>query len=291
MDGVGTRAYLKASLEGLRPTFLSDLIRLGAKSDGGYVVNERSILQSQYLMSFGVNEDWSFELDFLNRKPSVNVFCFDHSVSKAGFLKKMLNALNEILSVKFALSALSFNLSRVRQKLRDLKYYTKIYLSFSRFLSKANVRFFSRGVSNATSACFITFAEAFHLISPGKIPENSVFVKMDIEQSEFRILPDLLSLEHYINGLVVEFHDLDILWDNFVGLVSQLQEHFEITHIHGNNYDGLIPNSTIPKVLEITFVKRSLIHEKHPAREGVNYPVQQLDHPNNPLEKDYPLVF
>jgi len=291
MDGVGTGVHLKASLEGLRPDFLSDLIRLGAKCDGGYVVNERSVLHSQYLLSFGVNEDWSFELDFLDRKPSVKVFCFDHSVSKTGFLKKMLNLLNEILSVKFALSVFSLNFPRVRQKFQDLKYYAKTYFGFSWFLRKSNVRFYAHGISNQTSTAFVTFAEAFRLISQEEVPENSVFVKIDVEQSEFRVLPDLLNWDRYINGFVVEFHDLDILWDSFVSLIERLKEHFEITHIHGNNYGGLIPNSTIPKVLEITFLKRGLIHEEHPARDSVSYPVQQLDYPNNPLEKDYPLVF
>ena len=67
-------------------------------------------------MSFGVNDDWSFELDFLNRKPDVKVFCFDYSVSKSVFLKKMLDALNEILSLKFALLVLSFNSVRCTTK-------------------------------------------------------------------------------------------------------------------------------------------------------------------------------
>ena len=114
---------------------------------------------------------------------------------------------------------------------------------------------------------------------------------MDIEQSEFRVLPDLLKLEQYINSLAIEFHDLDILWAKFVELTEQLKAHFEITHIHGNNYGGLIPNSGIPRVLEITFLKKKLIREEHPVRETVTYPIPQLDYPNNRFKKDYPLVF
>jgi len=72
------------SLESLRPRFLNDLIRVGADCDGGYVLNERSIRHSKYLLSFGVNEDWSFEQDFLHHNPDVMIFCFDHSVSKNG---------------------------------------------------------------------------------------------------------------------------------------------------------------------------------------------------------------
>ena len=104
-------------------------------------------------------------------------------------------------------------------------------------------------------------------------------------------IPDLLKLERYINGLVVEFHDLDILWPTFVDSMQKLKSAFEITHIHGNNFGGLIPNSEVPKVLEISFLKRSLLSEARPKSTDVSYPIPQLDCPNNRFVKDYALVF
>ena len=289
-DRDATEGRVCISLEGLKPQFLGDVIRVGARGDGGYVVNQRAVLRSQCLMSFGVNDDWSFELDFVNRKPDVKVFCFDHSVSKSIFRKKMLDALNEVLSPKFAFLVLSLKLSRMRQQLSQLKHWTKTYFGFSRFVAKENIRVFMRGISNERTTQFVTFADAFRLISGDDVPDNSVFVKMDIEQSEFRVLPDLLKMERCINGLVIEFHDLDILWDKFVEITDQLKTHFEITHIHGNNFAGFIPNSRAPKVLEITFLKRNLIHEP-PTDQTITYPIPGLDYPNNRQEKDYPLFF
>ena len=290
-DGVGARECPQASLKRFRPKFLNDLIRLGVKYDGGYVVNERAVRHSQYLMSFGVNEDWSLELDFLNRNKNVKVFCFDPSVSKSIFGKGMLNALNDVLSMKFVFFALSLNFSDVRRKLRALSHRIQIFRGFSRFLAKENVRFYEIGISNVETACFITFTKAFELISSERIPENSIFVKMDIEQYEFRVLSDLLKYYQYINCLVIEFHDLDILWAQFEELTKKLEAHFAITHIHGNNYGALIPNSDIPSVLEITFLKRSLISEEHPAAETVTYPIPQLDYPNDRAKRDYVLGF
>jgi len=290
-DRVEPQECIQPSLKGFRPKFLNDLVRLGPGGDGGYVVNERSVFHSRYLMSFGVNDDWSFELAFLKRKPDVKIFCFDPSVSKDIFRKEMLNALNEVFSVKIVLLVLSFNLSSVRRKLSELRYWTKIYFAFSRFLAGENVRFHPIGISNGNPSNFVTFAEAFQLISPEEISENSVFIKMDIEQFEFRVLPDLLKLEQYINGLVIEFHDLDILWERFMEITQKLRVHFEITHIHGNNWGGLIPNSEIPILLEVTFLKKSLIGEEYLARETVTYPIPQLDCPNNRFARDYPLVF
>jgi len=286
----GARDRSPISLIGFRPTFLDDLVRLGPDRDGGYVVNERSVLQSQYLMSFGVNDDWSFELDFLNRKPDVKVSCFDPYVSKRLFLGGMLNAVSEVLSLRFVMLTLLLNFRRVRARLSEVKSRTGIYKGFSRFLAMKNVRFYSLGISDVKTKEFVTFGDALKLCGD-KIPDNSVFVKMDIERFEFRVIPDLLNFERYINGLVVEFHDLDILWTEFVQLIAQLREHFEITHIHGNNMGGCIPNSEVPLTLEITFLKRGLIHEERPVAEDRSYPIPQLDFPNVRSEKDYKLVF
>jgi hypothetical protein len=271
--------------------FLNDLIRIGGPFDGGYVVNERSILASEYLISFGVNDDWSFEAHFSNRKPDIKVLCFDHSVSNKVFLNKILDALRQVLSIRFLLLVLSFNARAARCYLGVLKHSVKIYLGFSSFFARNNIRFFSKGISSEKSQHFITMDDAFQIISREPIHENSVFIKMDIEQSEFRVLPDLLRFRDYINGMVVEFHDLDTLWPNFADLINELKTHFEITHIHGNNYGGLILNSSTPKVLEITFLKKSLIQEKRPAREDVDYPIAELDRPNDRFADDYRLVF
>jgi hypothetical protein len=279
------------SLERLRPHHLSDLIRVGGEGDGGYVVNERAVRLSRYLLSFGVEFDWSFELDFLQRNPNVGMFCFDPSVSKEAFLKKTLNAVNEVLSLRFAVFLCSFNFPKVRRKLSDVVEWARIYRGFSRFLANEKVHFYATGVSNEHTKPFITFGEALQLVSSEEIPENSVFVKMDIEVSEFRVLPDLLKYVKCVNALVVEFHDLDILWARFVELTERLKADFEITHVHGNNYGGLIPQSGTPKVLEVTFLKKSLIGEPCPPSDSLSYPLSFLDSPNNPTERDYPLVF
>jgi len=279
------------SIESFRPKFLNDLIRVGAAFDGGYVINERSIRSSEYLFCFGVNDDWSFEADFLNRKPSLRVHCFDYSVSKQVFLSKLLDALKAIVSGRFLVLLLSLNVRGVRQRLSILKYWTMLLVRFSLFFRKENVHFCSKGISNERSDVFVTLDDVFHMIPLEELPENSVFIKMDIEQSEFRVLPDLSKFQGYVNGMAIEFHDLDILWPSFVEILDKLKANFEITHIHGNNYGGLIPNSRTPKVLEITFLKRGLIQEGYPAREDVIYPIPELDRPNNRFERDLPLIF
>jgi len=105
----------EVSLRSLKPKFLNDLTRIGARSDGGYVLNQASVQQSQYLLSFGINDEWSFEAEFLERKPQIKVFCFDHSVSKAIFKARMQHSLHDIFSPKLAAHILSLKRARVRQ--------------------------------------------------------------------------------------------------------------------------------------------------------------------------------
>ena len=51
------------------PNFFSvkqarDLVRIGKKYDGGYLVSQSDIEKSEILIGLGINDDWSFEIDF-----------------------------------------------------------------------------------------------------------------------------------------------------------------------------------------------------------------------------------
>jgi hypothetical protein len=282
---------MKPSLAAFKPKFLSDLIRLGREFDGGYVVNERAIRASRYLLAFGINDDWSFEEDFLKRNSNVRIYCYDFSVSKTVFRIKALNALNGVIGVEFALYVSTLRWKKIRERLAAFKHWILTYFRFNAFLKKTNVHFHSKGISNQKNEDFITLSDVFQMLPRQSLHDNSVFVKMDIEQSEYRVLPELLDFKEYINGFVVEFHDLDILWNDFNVIIDSLRPYYEITHVHSNNHGPLIPGSNVPIALEITFIKKNLISERFPDRENVTYPIPGLDHPNMPSAKDHPLVF
>jgi hypothetical protein len=270
---------------------LRDLVRLGRAFDGGYVVNERAVRKARHLLSFGINDDWSFEADFSRRAPAAKIWCFDHSVSNDVLREKLVAALNEILSARFILGALSLNFRGVRNKFEALERAARVRSGFSRFISSENVQFYSKGVSNISSSKFFRIGEVFELIPRTELEENSVFIKMDIEQAEFRVLPELAEYYKYVSGMAIEFHDLDILWPNFANLMRHLKETFVVAHLHGNNYCELIPNSKTPKLLEITLLKRNLVEAGEPAQESPPYPIAGLDQPNDQTREDYGLDF
>ena len=45
-------------------TNLSNLIRLGRKSDGGYVIDKRVINKTNAIITCGLEAEWSFEKQF-----------------------------------------------------------------------------------------------------------------------------------------------------------------------------------------------------------------------------------
>ena len=51
-----------------KPSGLYDLIRIGKNNDGGYLICKNSLTQSEYLVSFGINNDFSFEEQFFKYK-------------------------------------------------------------------------------------------------------------------------------------------------------------------------------------------------------------------------------
>ena len=61
------------------PKFTANLVRLGRNNDGGYLIDELSIDKSKKLISFGINDDFSFEMNF-NTYNRASVFAFDNSI-------------------------------------------------------------------------------------------------------------------------------------------------------------------------------------------------------------------
>ena len=56
----------------------SPKIRLGQKSDGGYVINEVAINESKYLFTYGVGGDTGYENDYHDHTGN-DVYMFDHT--------------------------------------------------------------------------------------------------------------------------------------------------------------------------------------------------------------------
>ena len=59
-----------------------NLIRVGPKTDGGYIIDKRIIKKSKTIITCGLNDDWEFEKNYLQINPECNVIAYDHTVNK-----------------------------------------------------------------------------------------------------------------------------------------------------------------------------------------------------------------
>lgn len=54
--------------------------RFGNKKDGGYILFDKNLNNITHLLSYGINDDVSFDLDFI-QKSSANVLMYDHTIN------------------------------------------------------------------------------------------------------------------------------------------------------------------------------------------------------------------
>jgi hypothetical protein len=248
--------------EVIHPYGTEDLIRFGQNKDGGYVLNRCVVSPTSILVSLGINADWSFEEDFSRHSdPGLQIYGFDFSVSGDIFHKEYISRVLYLFSIKFLLR-LARNPSGAANLWKEIAGYARDARrhdrAFPLFFDGGRRKFFQLGVSNFRDRRFITFPDLMEKLPEG-LPDHSLFLKIDIEQSEFRIMDDVIACSRVLSGLAIEFHDLDILWEPFSRFMHAFQRDFVLTHVHGNNYSGLIPGTDIPKALEVTLVHKVLL--------------------------------
>ncbi|MBK6291402.1 MAG: hypothetical protein IPF59_06535 [Ignavibacteria bacterium] len=71
----------------LRPYEYADLIRLGNRNgDGGYVVPDKLVDTADVLLSLGLAEEWTFDMEMQERNPALRIIGVDHSIQPRTFM-------------------------------------------------------------------------------------------------------------------------------------------------------------------------------------------------------------
>ncbi|MCK9264757.1 MAG: hypothetical protein M0R18_13200 [Deltaproteobacteria bacterium] len=120
--------------------------------------------------------------------------------------------------------------------------------------------------------------------------DQTVFLKMDIEGSEYRTITDIIKNENKITCIAAEFHYLNTQTDIFNEAIARLLNHYHIVHIHGNNGGIYDAHQDFPETVEITFLHKTALNHP-PAPSTRRYPVSGLDFPNDSKKPDYELRF
>ncbi|MDR2577867.1 MAG: FkbM family methyltransferase [Chitinispirillales bacterium] len=268
-----------------QPIELDDLIRLGGKYDGGYILAKRQIEKTKTILSFGVQLDWAFEKAFFKRK-NVKIYAYDLSTKE--LLEKsawywIRFSLRSCAGVVYNLARL--NPYRAKEHLWQICLKSKFYRFFN---SKKERHFIPKYLGTRDDDTHTSLGTVFKEL--GNVDDTSIFLKMDIEGAEYDTLPQLVKHLDKINGIAIEVHFLATRGGEFIKLLDMLLEKFYIAHVHGNNYCGLVENTEIPNIIEVTLINKNLITGSvAPSRE--KYPIKGLDSPCNRYKQDYVLPF
>lgn len=219
------------------------LIRIGSVYDGGYFVCPNSIKNSKNLISFGIETNWEFEKDFTKLNPDVNVKSYDGQ-TKFGLIFKFF-----VFQI-FKFFLFKGNLHLLKRSFYNLFEYNS--------LLKKKLNFVNKNIGLKNGLNFDEVLENF----------SNVFLKIDIEGSEYRILNDILENKEKLVGLVIEFHDYDLNKTKIKDFINNIG--LEMIHININEMGG-VSMDNYPLVVELTF-------SKQPTKENINK--EELKQPN-----------
>lgn len=214
-----------------KPKKLYNLIRLGSNNDGGYLVEKDSHKKTKTLFSFGLGKDWHFERMFINdSKEKKKAICFDCKINKFFYLKNLIKSLEKLIFLKS-----NFN-----------KFYSDCLNNISLFFFLFNKRlsYYERSIAvNKKTDTISSLLNEFK-------PDLPVFLKIDIEGCEYRLLDEIINYQDLLSGVVIEFHNTDIHMDRIKNFIRKTK--LTLVHFHANNADYLDKNNN-PITFEMTF--------------------------------------
>jgi hypothetical protein len=260
---------LRPSLDYLRPVAVDDLVRVGKSADGGYLLPRSRLGDVDAVLSFGLATDWSFEEQLARLRPGIPIHVYDHTVGAKSFYRAAKSR-----SWKFLGGGTSFT---------DVRMRWKTYTGYRRFFSGRHCHYAERVFNRRDDQNDATLEVAFGRLSDA----HHVLLKVDIEGSEYRIVPAIGGFAERIDLLAIEFHDTDPLRPVFEAQIRSLLEHFAIVHLHANNITGVAEDG-LPDAVEITFVNK---RHRLPEQRRERLPLAGLDQPNDPGRPDYEFVF
>ena len=244
----------------------SNLIRVGPKTDGGYVIDKRILNKTNTLITCGLNDDWEFEKSFLKKNHKCKIKAFDHTVNGKFWLSRFK---------KDIVSLLLFKKLKMNKILDVFKYID--YLIFFR----ENKKHYQKK---------IVFKKKNHretTIPKILIKHDKVVLKIDIEGDEYKVLDDIKKNSKKIVFLIIEFHDVDKNINKIKKFLAK--NDLKNIHIHANNYGGTDKNKN-PKVIELSLLNSKIIKMQNILSKR-KYPIVNLDYKNLKRRDDVMIGF
>jgi len=254
---INKKMILNSKYDFLKPYVVEKLIRLGRKFDGGYLVCDTALKEIDSLITLGVGDDISFEIDMEKKIPLKKIQMYDYTVNHSLFLKIIIKYIRRLITF--------------RTKLENLTFSFKNYVNFIKFNKKSKVNLFKKRVVEKLEKKFdITLDEILNHIDSEKN-----LLKLDIEGGEYSLIKSINQNHLKIKILIIEFHFIKEKKNLFIESVKKLMDNFDIVHIHANNYFELKENDDFFEVCEITFVNKQINKFREKLRH--DFPLKDLD--------------
>ena len=252
----------------LKPYHLSrsSLVRLGPKTDGGYIIDKRILKASSTLITCGLNDDWEFERDFFKQNKKCKILAFDHTINKKYWRTRFK---------KDFISLLLFKKLKI-DKILDVFKFIDYHLFF-----KKNIKHYQKKI-------VLKKKNNKEITIPNILAKlHKIILKVDIEGDEYKILNDIKKNTKKIVCLVIEFHDIH---KNIKKIKKFLANNdLKIIHLHANNYGGINKNKD-PKVIELSLINSKMINIKK-RFSNKRYPINNLDYKNFKRREDIKIKF
>jgi len=262
----------------LLPIEINDLVRIGRDNDGGYVLPQFIINLCDGLLSYGINKDWSFEKDFLKENSKTVIHSYDHTLNLFSVL--LFSIKSFFLTI---IHALLFDKKRLFKSIYGIYTIIDYFFFFKKKITHFKNRIWESNIENSKTV-------EDSLLKIASSNTKKIFVKMDIETTEYKVVESLFEAKEYIVGMSIEFHELDKYSNQFEKIIELALKNFHIAHIHGNNYSKTFLETNFPTTVEITFIHKNFV--KHPVSYSKKeYPVDGLDQPNRFSKPDHKLIF
>jgi hypothetical protein len=242
-----------------------NLLRVGPKKDGGYIIDKRIIKKSKTIVTCGLNDDWKFEKHYLRINPKSKVIAYDHTVNKKFWMERFKKDFLALILLK------KININKILDVFN--------YIDYKLFFKK-NIHISKKVVLLKKNKNEISIKEILD-------KKKNIILKIDIEGDEYKILNTINKEQNKINLLIIEFH-------NILKNISKIKKFlsnskFKIIHIHANNYGG-IDKFNNPNVIEVTLLnsKKFFVNRQKSKQK---YPIMGLDFKNLKRRQDIKIKF
>lgn len=202
-------------------------VKLGGYKDGGYALDYRAVVNSNFLISGGVGSNVRFESDFYDINQNCKIILIDPTTS---LLRMIFRGIYHFFRKnQSGFRSLSDVLNYIFLKKKSLL--IKKYLGYSFNLNDIIKSYID---SNSVS---------------------SVFLKLDIEGSEYELLPSIIENKSIFSSICIEFHGLDK--DSNVDALKLFIKNLNYDIIHISINELSLSENSVPSILEISFAPKN----------------------------------